>query len=75
MVEMKDERLPELRARLDAIAEELADLSRAKLLEALDTGSDAPQKEERRLSGARRAVLKAAALLGPDDGDGPDDGA
>ncbi len=66
MVPLGQERLHELRSRLEAIAEELADLGRASLAEALDTGSAAPEAEERRLSRARRAVLKAAALL--DDG-------
>lgn len=55
--------MDDLRSRLHAIAEELADLGRAKLVEALDTGDAAPEREERRLSRARRAVLKAAALL------------
>ena len=67
MVPLGQERLHELRSRLEAIAEELADLGRANLAEALDTGSAAPEADERRLSRARRAVLKAAALL--DDGD------
>lgn len=66
MVPLGQERLHELRSRLEAIAEELADLGRASLAEALDTGSAAPEAEERRLSRARLAVLKAAALL--DDG-------
>ena len=67
MVPLGQERLHELRSRLEAIAEELADLGRANLAEALDTGSAAPEADERRLSRARHAVLKAAALL--DDGD------
>ncbi len=67
MVPLGQERLHELRSRLEAIAEELADLGHASLTEALDTGSAAPEAEERRLSRARRAVLKAAALL--DNGD------
>ncbi len=58
-----EERLQELRSRLEAIAEELADLGRAKLVEALESGEAAPELDERRLSRARRAVLKAAALL------------
>jgi hypothetical protein len=67
MVRLGQERLHEIRSRLDAIAEELADLGRAKLTEALDSEDQAPQAEERRLSRARRAVLKAAALLDDDD--------
>ena len=63
------DRLEDLRSRLEAIAEELADLGQATLVEALETGSPAPEAQERRLSRARREVLKAAAMLGdrPDD--------
>jgi hypothetical protein len=60
---MGDERLEELRARLDGIAEELADIGLAKLKEAV--GEDHPEAaaEERRLARARRSVMKASALL------------
>lgn len=54
-----------LRERLEAIAEELADLALDRLRAALDEGgrqSDAAA-EERRLTRARRAVEKAASLL------------
>jgi flagellar biosynthesis/type III secretory pathway protein FliH len=54
----------ELSSRLEEIAEEIADLAHAKLREAIETGSAAAAAEERRLGRARRAVLKAAALLG-----------
>jgi hypothetical protein len=54
----------ELSSRLEEIAEEIADLARTKLREATETGSAAAAAEERRLGRARRAVLKAAALLG-----------
>jgi hypothetical protein len=64
MVPSGEDQLQDLRSRLDAIAEELADLGRAKLMEALETGRSGPEAEERRLSRARRAVVKAAALLG-----------
>jgi hypothetical protein len=67
-----EERLQELCSRLDAIAEELADLGRAKLVEALESGEAAPELDERRLSRARRAVLKAAALLGAPDAGEPE---
>lgn len=67
------ERLQELRSQLDAIADELSDLGRAKLVDALDSGKAALELEERRLSRARRAVLKAAALLGAEEsGDSAD---
>ena len=67
-----------LRAALEAIADELADMGRARLCVAIRTDSTAAVAAERRLSRARRAVLKAAALLregaeGDDLGDGPDD--
>jgi hypothetical protein len=64
MVPSGEDQLQDLRSRLDAIAEELADLGRAKLMEALETGRSGPEAEERRLSRARRAVVKAAVLLG-----------
>lgn len=72
------ERLEDLREKLDSIAEELSDIGRAKLFEALRSGSKGPEAEERRLGQARRAVLKAAGLLaaiGRDSPDDPDDGA
>jgi len=55
---------PELLAeRLDAIAEELADLALASLREALERGETGRPAEEKRLTQARRAVEKAAYLL------------
>lgn len=51
-----------IRARLEAIAEELADLALARLREAVE-GEAAAASEERRLTRARRAVEKAAAIL------------
>jgi hypothetical protein len=62
-----ENRWQDLRAKLEAIAEELADIGRDKLLEALESGRAEPEAEERRLSRARRAVLKAAALLAADE--------
>jgi hypothetical protein len=53
----------EIRSRLDGIAEDLADLARAKLMDAVETGSADAAAAERRLLRARRAVLKAGALL------------
>jgi hypothetical protein len=58
-----------LKAALEDIAEELADMGRAKLSEAIRTDSTEAVATERRLSRARRAVLKAAALLGEGVGD------
>ena len=52
-----------MRERLDAMAEELADLALDRLRAAVvgDAGAGA---EERRITRARRAVEKAANLLG-----------
>ena len=61
---MGNEREAELQARLEGIAEEIADIGHARLREAVDTGSAQAVADERRLSRARRSVLKAAALLG-----------
>lgn len=54
--------LDDIRARLEAIAEELADLALARLRAAVD-GEASAASEERRLTRARRAVEKAAAIL------------
>ena len=54
----------DLADRLDAIGEELADLALDRLRVALeDDGPQTAAAEERRLTRARRAVEKAAALL------------
>ncbi len=58
------EDLEHLRERLEVIAEELADLAIDRLRAAVD-GDAAAAAEERRLTRARRAVEKAAGLLGP----------
>jgi len=66
----------ELAERLSAIAEELADLAYDRLREAAaavaDRGGPDPalMAEERRLTRARRAVEKAADLLGAPRPDG-----
>ena len=58
----------ELRARLEVIAEELADLAIFRLRESIDAGGTELPVDERRLTRARRAVDKAVALLTePDD--------
>jgi hypothetical protein len=60
-----------VRERLEAIAEELADLAMDRLRQAVDGDEDgAAAAEERRITRARRAVEKAAALLRPR---GPED--
>ena len=60
------ERIEDIRNRLVSISEELADLGIAALQSAIDEdGVDAKRPEvEKRLSRARRAVDKAAAILG-----------
>ncbi len=57
-----------LRERLEGIAEELADLAIDRLRAAVD-GDEGAAAEERRLTRARRAVEKAAGLLGAPSGD------
>lgn len=58
----------DIRHRLDAIAEELADLAIERLRESIDAGGRELPVDERRLTRARRAVEKAAAILAePDD--------
>ena len=60
------DRIEDIRNRLVSISEELADLGIAALQSAIDEdGVDAKRPEvEKRLSRARRAVDKAAAIIG-----------
>lgn len=74
---MSEDRLGELAARLDAIGEELADMGRALLGEAVRAELEQERADlgaqEKRLARARRAVVKAAAILAggsADDGGG-----
>ena len=58
----------DIRQRLEAIAEELADLAIQRLRESIDAGGTELPVDERRLTRARRAVEKAVNLLRePDD--------
>ena len=58
----------DIRQRLEAIAEELADLAIVRLRESIDAGGHELPVDEKRLTRARRAVEKAAVLLRePDD--------
>ena len=60
----------DIRQRLEAISEELADLAIERLKASIDAGGTELPVHERRLTRARRAVEKAAALLRePDDAD------
>ncbi len=53
----------EIRGRLEAIAEELADLAMQRLRDSIDAGGTELPVDEKRLTRARRAVEKAAHLL------------
>ena len=53
----------DIRARLEGIAEELADLAMDRLRASIDDGDPNGAGDERRLTRARRAVEKAASLL------------
>jgi glycolate oxidase iron-sulfur subunit len=58
----------QIRSRLEAIAEELADLAIARLRESIDAGGKELPVDEKRLTRARRAVEKAIGILQePDD--------
>ena len=58
----------EIKGRLEAIAEELADLAIQRLRESIDAGGTELPVDEKRLTRARRAVDKAVNLLSePDD--------
>jgi hypothetical protein len=53
----------DIRTRLEAISEELAELAIIRLRESIDAGGSELPVDERRLTRARRAVEKAAAIL------------
>jgi hypothetical protein len=58
----------DIRARLEVISEELADLGMERLKESIDAGGEELPVDERRLARARRAVEKAIGVLRePDD--------
>jgi hypothetical protein len=57
----------DVRLRLEAIAEELADLAMARLRDSIDAGGQELPVDEKRLTRARRAVERAAAILRSDD--------
>ena len=60
----------EIRARLEAISEEMSDLAIMRLRESIDAGGTELPVDERRLTRARRAVDKAVHLLDEPDGAG-----
>ncbi len=53
----------DIKARLEAIEEELAELAITRLRESIDAGGQEIPVDEKRLTRARRAVVKAIALL------------
>jgi hypothetical protein len=53
----------DIRRRLEAIADELADLGLQRLRESVDAGGVELPVDERRLARARRSVIKAAEVL------------
>jgi hypothetical protein len=58
----------DIRKRLEAISEDLADLAMERLRESIDAGGTELPVDERRLTRARRAVEKAIGVLQePDD--------
>jgi hypothetical protein len=58
----------DIRGRLQAISEELADLAIVRLRESIDAGGKELPIDERRLTRARRAIEKAIGILAePDD--------
>jgi hypothetical protein len=53
----------EIRGRLEAISEELADLAIQRLRESIDAGGTELPVDEKRMTRARRSVDKAVAIL------------
>ncbi len=53
----------EIRVRLEAVSEELADLAMVRLKESIDAGGIELPVDEKRLARARRAVQKAIGIL------------
>ncbi len=64
----------DIRERLEAIGEELADRAMDVLRESIEAGAQEMPVDEKRLTQARRAIEKAANLLRDknDNGDGAD---
>lgn len=53
----------DIRARLEVISEELADLGMERIRESIDAGGTELPVDERRLARARRAVERAIGIL------------
>lgn len=60
----------EIRERLEAIGEELADLALDRLRRSVEDGCARPPAAEKRLTQARRAVERAVRALAEIDSDG-----
>jgi hypothetical protein len=58
----------DIRHRLEAISDELADLAIERLRESIDAGGAELPVDERRLTRARRAVERAIGILREPDG-------
>jgi hypothetical protein len=61
-----DNRIADIRARLESITEELTDVSIEVLRAAVEAGETRRPAMDKKLSQARRAVEKAARLLEPE---------
>ncbi|QXC62062.1 hypothetical protein KSP35_04425 [Aquihabitans sp. G128] len=53
----------DIKARLEAIEEEMADLAITRLRESIDAGGTEIPVDEKRLTRARRSIVKAIQLL------------
>jgi hypothetical protein len=60
----------DIKARLEAIEEEMAELAITRLRESIDAGGQEIPVDEKRLTRARRAIVKAIQLLEEPDSRG-----
>lgn len=63
----------DIKARLEAIEEEMAELAITRLRESIDAGGQEIPVDEKRLTRARRAIVKAIQLLEEPDSRNPFD--
>ena len=64
----------QIKGRLEAIEEEMAELAIVRLRESIDAGGSEIPVDERRLTRARRAIVKAIQLLEEPDHESYDNG-
>ncbi|MCU1354668.1 MAG: hypothetical protein JWM89_86 [Acidimicrobiales bacterium] len=64
----------QIKERLEAIEEEMAELAIVRLRESIDAGGSEIPVDERRLTRARRAIVKAIQLLEEPDHESYDNG-